>query len=412
MTSFRPPEDKAWNYVRESPNLTPYLRWVPRGPSLYECTVLPGWPSKVASNQPDGSYATKDLFEPHPSIPRAWRYVARLDDTLALVNGEKFNPVRVEGTIRSNKVVTEAVVFGAGRPNLGLLIVPSPSLEGKSEDEMMEALWPIVEAANESVEGYARIAKSMVKVLPLGTAYPQTDKGSVIRQAFYRRFEDVINKAYDAAEEKSKDAKVMSEDELKTFLKEVVAGVLSGSEVEGDVDFFNLGLDSLRAIQVRSEILKAVDIGDNKLGQTVVFDHPTIDRLAAYLYSLGTGQEVADEAPVETQMQELIDELSSGFTSQRDSASYVRPHTLSIHIYNETNKLGRDWRYWLPRRTHRSRPGLRPNHHQDLLPRARKDPPRRGKASKGKPHRPAPRPHPPPLLSPETRRPSLGPLPP
>lgn len=325
MTSFRPPEDKAWNYVRETPNLTPYLRWVPRGPGLFECCVLPGWPSKVASNQPDGSYATKDLFEAHPTIPRAWRYVARLDDTLALVNGEKFNPVRVEGVIRSNKVVTEAVVFGAGRPNLGLLVVPSSSLEGKSADEMLEALWPIVDAANQSVEGYARIAKNMVKVLPVGTAYPQTDKGSVIRQAFYRRFEGVINEAYDAAEEKSADARVMARDELVAFLKAVVGEVLPGAgSVEGDIDFFNMGLDSLRAIQVRSEILKAVDVGNNKLGQTVVFDHPTIDRLAAYLYGLGTGQEVGDDAPVETQMRELIDELSEEFVPARDSTSYVR----------------------------------------------------------------------------------------
>lgn len=325
MTSFRPAEDKAWNYVRETPNLSPYLRWVPRGPSLFECCVLPGWPSKVASNQPDGSYATKDLFEPHPTIPRAWRYVARLDDTLALVNGEKFNPVMVEGVIRSNRAVTEAVVFGAGRPNLGLLVVPSPWLEGKSTDEILEVLWPIVDAANQSVEGYARIAKNMVKVLPIGTTYPQTDKGSVIRQAFYRRFEALINEAYDAAEEKSKDAKVMSQEELTVFLKGVVAGVLPGStDVDGDVDFFSMGLDSLRAIQVRSEILKAVDIGDNKLGQTVVFDHPTIDRLAAYLYGLGTGQDVGDEVPVEKQMQELIDELSSELAPARDSTSYVR----------------------------------------------------------------------------------------
>src|SRR5690242_15312946 len=84
MTSFRQKGDKAWNYVRENDKLKPYLKWVPQGPNLYECTVTDGWPSKVASNRPDNSYATKDLFEPHPSIPGAWKYIARLDDTIVL----------------------------------------------------------------------------------------------------------------------------------------------------------------------------------------------------------------------------------------------------------------------------------------------------------------------------------------
>lgn len=88
MTSFRPEGDKAWNYVRENDKLKPYLRWVPRGPNLFECTVTDGWPAKVTSNCDDGSYATKDLFEPHPEIPHAWKYIARLDDTIVLVNGE------------------------------------------------------------------------------------------------------------------------------------------------------------------------------------------------------------------------------------------------------------------------------------------------------------------------------------
>src|SRR5690242_5508058 len=75
MTSFRPAGDKAWNYVRESTKLSPFLHWVLRGSNLFECTVKPGWPSKVASNLPDGSYATKDLFEPHPTIEKAWKYI-------------------------------------------------------------------------------------------------------------------------------------------------------------------------------------------------------------------------------------------------------------------------------------------------------------------------------------------------
>lgn len=332
MTSFRPPGDKGWNYLREPEKLTPHLHWEPRGPNLFECCVLPGWPSKVASNKPDGSYATKDLFEPHPIIPRAWRYVARLDDTIVLVNGEKFNPVRVEGTIRSNRAVKEAVVFGAGRPNLGLLVVPSSLLEGKSTGEVLEDIWPIVEGANESIEGYARISRDMVRVLPVGTSYPQTDKGSVVRQAFYRQFSDLISEAYDAAEETSRDARRMTEPELRVFLRRVFADVLpTPMDVKDETDFFSLGMDSLQAIRVRSEILRAVDIGGHKLSQTVVFDHPTIQKLTAHLHGLGSGEAVADELPIEEQMQGLIDGYNQNLVSpsQRPNSYVCSSHPLN-----------------------------------------------------------------------------------
>lgn len=307
MTSFRPQGDKVWNYVREHEKLSPFLKWIPRGPNLYECCVMDGWPAKVQSNQPDGSYATKDLFEPHPTIPRAWKYIARLDDTIVLVNGEKFNPVAAEGTIRSNKNVAEAVIFGAGRPYLGILVVPSPALASKTQEEILDIIWPVVETTNSSADAFAKISKSMIRLLPTDCAYPRTDKGSIIRQAFYKTFAREIEETYDAAETSSGDLKHFEEPELKKFLKDVMSDTL-GADVGEDTDFFQLGLDSLQAIQVRSEILKTVYIGA-KLGQNVVFEHPSIDRLSKHLIALKLGQKAEDVA-VEHDMKGLIEKYS------------------------------------------------------------------------------------------------------
>lgn len=306
MTSFRPEGDKAWNYVREHDKLSPFLKWVPRGPNLYECTVMDGWPPKVQSNQPDGSYATKDLFSPHPSIPRAWKYIARLDDTIILVNGEKFNPVAMEGEIRSNKNVAEAVVFGAGRSYLGLLVVPAPSLSGKSSDKIMNAVWPVVEAANKSVDAFARVSKGMLCLLPTDCAYPRTDKGSIIRQAFYKTFKNEIDATYDAQDVGTGELKVLGLPELRDFVRDLLAQTLSTrTKVEDDTDFFLLGLDSLQAIQMRSDILKTLDVDGKKLGQNVVFENPSIEKLSQYLFGLRSGESAA-RAAIETQMQALI----------------------------------------------------------------------------------------------------------
>lgn len=316
MTSFRPKGDTAWNFVREHERLAPFLRWASRGPNLFECCVLDGWPAKLQSNQSDGSYATKDLFEPHPTIPHAWKYIARLDDTIVLVNGEKFSPVQMEGRIRSNRAVAEAVVFGAGRPFLGLLVVPTESTERSSEESILDLIWPTIDAANETADGFAQISKSMVKILPYDCPCPRTDKGSIIRQRFYTVFTKEIQEAYDAADAGSTAAKAMDLSELKDFLHKCLSKMLSGEiSAEDDTDFFNLGMDSLKSIQLRSEILRNIDVGGRKVGQNVVFDYPSVAKLSAWLLSLRTGQRVSQtkpQMPIETQMEKLVNKHSFG----------------------------------------------------------------------------------------------------
>ncbi|CAG9998088.1 unnamed protein product [Clonostachys byssicola] len=313
MTSFRPEGDKAWNYVREHDRLSPYLNWVPRGPGLFECVVTKGWPAKVQSNQPDGSYATKDLFQPHPTIPGAWKYIARLDDTLVLVNGEKFGPVAMEGQIRSNRDVAEVVVFGAGRPCLGALIVPAPSLSGKPQEEILDVIWPVVKSANQSVDSFAHISKSMIKLLPTDCAYPRTDKGSIIRQAFYKTFQKEIEEAYDEKDAETANRQKLNLAEMRVFVRNLLSDSLpAAGQVEDTTDFFLLGLDSLQAIQMRSSILRNVDLGEGrKLGQNIAFDYPSIEKLSSFLYSLSIGQAADQKSSVESEMQDLINKYKT-----------------------------------------------------------------------------------------------------
>lgn len=166
MTSFRDRSDRFWNYLRPSTNLIPFLRWESRGVDLFELVVLDGWPSKVATNRSDGSYATKDLFTPHPTIPNAWKYNARLDDTIALLNGEKVGPTDMEQAIRDNKYVREAVVFGNGKPQLGIMIIPSEETVGMPGSQILEYIWPVVEASNAAAPGYAQVSVEMLNLLP------------------------------------------------------------------------------------------------------------------------------------------------------------------------------------------------------------------------------------------------------
>ncbi|KAL1970082.1 hypothetical protein VTN77DRAFT_6487 [Rasamsonia byssochlamydoides] len=305
MTSTRPREDKTWDYLRPFDAVKPFLRFEERSPGIYELICLDGWPSKVASNRPDGSYATKDLFMKHPTM-EAYKYYARLDDTIVLVNGEKVNPLEMEGAIRQDAAVSEAIVFGAGKAKIGMMIVLSAEGAALSTDQLIDQIWPRVEKAQTAMPAYGRLSRDMIKILPADTQYPRTDKGTIIRQAFYRQFGQLIEEAY--AEKTDEEALSLSESELKSFLKEQLRDILppkAYSALTDDADFFNLGMDSLQATQLRSILVRRIDTNGQTLGLNVAFDYPTINALAHHLYSLRSGAASSVDS-VEDVMRRLI----------------------------------------------------------------------------------------------------------
>ncbi|KIX95558.1 uncharacterized protein Z520_08678 [Fonsecaea multimorphosa CBS 102226] len=313
MTSFRPADDKAWNYVREHERLKPYLRMDSKGGNLYELCVLDGWPSKVATNRDDGSYATKDLFEPHPSIPGAWKYCGRLDDTIVLVNGEKAIPIAMEQALRQNKLVREAVMFGTGKSQLGMMVIASEQGASMEDRDLIESLWPTIMAENKPLPAYAQLAKDMVRVLPAGTPYPCTDKGSLMRQAFYRAFQNDIEEVYQQAESRTAGTLMLSEPGLREFLRAHLLELCPQDEpssLTDDTDLFSLGVDSLQSTRLRADILKEIQLNGNPLPQNIVFEYPTISRLAAAILNI-RDRKSGETRDVVKEMEQLVDKYST-----------------------------------------------------------------------------------------------------
>ncbi|KIV88771.1 hypothetical protein PV10_08416 [Exophiala mesophila] len=308
MTSFRPPGDKAWNYVRVHQALEPYVRFEDRGGHLFELVVLEGWPSKVATNRDDGAYATKDLFEPHPSIPNAWKYGGRLDDTIVLVNGEKAIPLAMEGAVRQQKLVKDAVVFGTGRPSLGMMIIRSDMAASYSQEELISQVWPTIEVENSRSPSYAQLSPQSILVLPPDTIYPQTDKGTLIRQAFYKAFATDIEQFYARLEARSTGTLDLSGEALCDYLRSEVLRLIPGlrdDELNNDTDLFSLGVDSLQSSRLRGTILASVQLNSHSLSQNFVFENPTISGLADAIVAVRSGASTALRN-VEQEMEDLV----------------------------------------------------------------------------------------------------------
>jgi thioester reductase-like protein len=318
MTSFREPGDKEWNWLRPPPALLPYLRWTQHG-DAYEVVIADGWKSKVTSNQPDGSYATRDLFVRHPTHTDRFKYVGRLDDWIALVNGEKLNPVQFEHTVQSDPHVAEAVVFGAGQVAAGLIIVPAKGFDTMSEDDFLTLVQPTLEAANAQAEAYAKIDREHIRVLKADAINdcPKTDKGTVIRSAFYKKFETLIQSIYEDAEAATGGDLQLTLDEMMPWLKDVLLEMLKlgpaeAARVTAEADFFALGLDSLGAYRIYSRILRSLDLGGRgaEVPGNVCFEYPNLKALASYLSALRSGETYSKRSETE-EMQALIDRYGS-----------------------------------------------------------------------------------------------------
>ncbi|KAI1290578.1 hypothetical protein F5Y03DRAFT_378175 [Xylaria venustula] len=339
MNSSRPPGDRYWNYLRLLPPARPFVLMDEISPGLYECVALDGLKSKstVNSDDPPGSFRTRDLFAPHPTEPGLWKYVCRLDDRFTLINGEKVLPISIEGRIRQEECVKEAVVFGEGKSYPGALVFRADAAAHMSDEDFLKKVWPAVEAANSRAETFSRIPKELVVVLPADATFPRTDKGTFIRVPTYGQFKREIESAYEKFENEKGGTLLLSGQELEAFLLRGLKEHI-GVELSAEDEFFASGVDSLQCIQMWNLIKRELDLGGNgpKLSQNVLYETGNARTLARHLERLRSGEESSrDELG---KMQELIDAYSSFKPHNRGDAP--RPDKDVVLLTGVTGGLG------------------------------------------------------------------------
>ena len=314
LTSLnRPKDDKAWDYLRPPPHIAPYILMRPVDGEICECIVLDGHKGKLKTNSddPPNSWHTSDLFIAHPSIPNAWKFVGRMDDRVTLTNGEKVLPLPIEGRIRQDPLVREAVVFGVDKPVPGLLLFRAKAAEGLSDEQFAERVWPVIEDVNSRSEGFAQIGRDMIAVIAEDVQCPSTDKSSIKRAAVYREFKDVIESVYARLEDGMEGTLQLSAEGLEDWIIKAFGDF--GIQLDNsETDFFSAGVDSLKAIQMRGLIIKNLDLGGNvsECGSMIVYDCGNAVRLAKKLFAIRVGEVPRTESDEIDQMEGLIEEYS------------------------------------------------------------------------------------------------------
>jgi hypothetical protein len=323
----RAPSDNSWNYIRFYAYHRSFIHMNPLGDGLYEAVYLPGHPALSTSNSDSpvpGSWRSKDVFAPHPTIPDAWKCITRLDDRVTLVTGEKVLPLPIEGRIRQHPLVREAVVVGIERPVPGLLLFRASDGEELSDGEYLNAVWPAVAEANAGAEAFSQISRDMVAVLGAEVDYPRTDKGSIIRAQMYSGFAEVIDGLYARMEngaavngghgqEQRLSLTGSSLNELGSLIAGIFKEATGRALPSEDADFFAAGVDSLQALQMRRALLRRLDFQGRDLPSNIVYECGNGKALTHFLHSLGQGDSQDDDqaksagpAQAKRQMESLI----------------------------------------------------------------------------------------------------------
>lgn len=295
MSTDRPDGDEAWNYLRPLPHVKPFLKWEERDGGLFELICLKDLPMRNATNRDDGSYATSDLFIKHPNIENAFKFESRQDDIIVLANGEKVNPASLESKVKTHRLITEAVAFGAGKTELGLLLVKSSDAAQLSDEDVINEVWSVIEDGQTDMPTHGKIVKSMVLLLPNDTDYPKTLKGSLIRQQFYQRYETEIEDAYQDDDDSEKVA--LDENELREFIRNEIAVALKiddCSVLQNDTDLFQLGVDSLQSTQLRRVFQAQLYLGGQELPTNTVYENSSIDKLTKLFLEMRQDQRHAE----------------------------------------------------------------------------------------------------------------------
>ncbi|KAL1631043.1 putative NRPS-like protein biosynthetic cluster [Neofusicoccum ribis] len=332
------PAEGEWRWLELMPHAVGHVRFEAEeggGKGVCRLVVGPGLPTKGfgEGNREGGWYDTGDLFEAHPEGGK-WRFVGRRDDTVVLVNGEKANALPFELAVRRNRDVRVAVVFGEQRESLGLIVIPETT--GLGKEEVLESVLPDVEAVNETVPKYAKISPDAIIVKHPGTPYPSTDKGTIIRTAFYKQFADDIESHYSGTPAPNGHIPENSDSNSirKTIRKAVQEFLqLDPSRFTDDADFFAMGMDSLQAARIRAQLVKQVSVD---IPMNVVFENPSVDLLASYLADQGR----PNERSAEDIARELVEKYSD-FAPRERTGSHKRPDKEVFLLTGATGSLGR-----------------------------------------------------------------------
>lgn len=301
-------------------------------------------------------YGTNDVYEQHPTKPKLWRFIGRLDDVIVLRNGEKFNPSSMEEMIRSHPSISRAMILGQGRFEAAVLVEPCWEGYAGSPTEFINQIWPYVEKANEVAPGHAKISKDRIAVASKMKPLQATPKGTLRRRAVLEDYENEINSLY----EQSEDIlllKMPRNASMAEILKNIVQAIstitgLPLEQVNQQKDFVSQGLDSLQILRLSNFVRSMIralnaDRDCRSINSQALYSCGNPEGLAAFIHDFSSNKGSVEQLLAYNQstrlktIRALIDKYTSGnFEPNMDGADAGKFKTHHVLLTGSTGSLG------------------------------------------------------------------------
>ena len=272
------------------------------------------------------------------------KLLGRKDDLIVLATGEKVSPHLMEKLLGQHPLIKWAVVFGEAQFEVGVLVEPYATAMESSRDNFVDAIWATVLDANSKVDQHACLfSKAAILVKPPAKILPLSDKGWPQRREVYQVFDPEIRSVYSNMENAVHTSSTHIDfSDLRQSLRDVVQSILPSHVDPGtwndDDDLIQLGMDSLRATQLRRILEQSFGRsqpeaqGFKTLPFDFVYSHPSISQLHGSLKGR------IDNTQNSTATSEFMINLANKYAFQRDRSSGVPNY--SVLLTGSTGNLG------------------------------------------------------------------------
>ncbi|KAL9601196.1 MAG: hypothetical protein Q9219_002696 [cf. Caloplaca sp. 3 TL-2023] len=311
-------EDKEWQYLRSHGSDLLKFEKQDDGSGLSELIIGSRWPHMAKRNREDRSFATADLFAPHPTIPCALKYHSRADSQLTLITGKKFDPAPLEAAIASSNLLNDALICGNGKPSPSALLFRSEAARTLSVTRLLDQIWPVIEKLNNEGQQHTKLSRGMLRVMnPEAPGPEKSSKGTILRAQALKMYEKEIEAIYEQTQNLvTGDHREVQENipdhEVPRFILEIIkASIGTADRIPDDADLFSYGVDSVACMAIRAKLqTKILDPKAPTLPLNVVYDCGNIERLSKYLLDLRRGRSTQAEDEIKL-MKTLVNHYSN-----------------------------------------------------------------------------------------------------
>ncbi|KAF9770435.1 hypothetical protein IL306_012028 [Fusarium sp. DS 682] len=306
---YCPQDPKLWQYFVYNDELMG-IEWRRHDSNEYELVIRRKGPEPGVQatfyNFPElDEWRTSDIYSPHPTLKDHWLYKGRADDVIVFSNGEKLNPVTIEGIVSGHPLVKAALVVGQDMFQAALIIEPVPEAQPKDEAEakaLLDKIWPVIEKANAETVAHGRIARNLVAFADPALPFQRADKGTVQRGKTVKQYAEFISSLYEKAEMLEDSPPIVldmrDDGSLIQSIINLFVTKLGVEKLSPDTDFFSVGVDSLQVMTAANMLrsaLRRAGVDASTISPRVFYRNPTAKGLAAYILSLQQGVGEDDE---------------------------------------------------------------------------------------------------------------------